>query len=302
MKMKGYLCGFIAAVTWGTVFLVGRVVMSSGSINPLVVAFWRCFFAAVFLLFCLRNKASGIFLSLKQDWKSLLFLAFTGIFLMNILVFTSVIYTTAASSGILMNANPIFILILATIFLKEKLTPYKVLAVLLGFAGCAMVMKGTSAGLITGGKNLLLGNLLALGAALCWSSYTVAGGKPTNKYGATLTTFITLTLGTLLLAVTMLVGKINFWNIKPTVILAGAYLGIVPTGIGFTLWYQALNYITAGELGIFQYLSAVVTVVLARIFLKESLNFSMLFGMLLILFSVGLPELTRKIKSSVFRT
>jgi len=289
MKTKGYLCGILASATWGTVFFVGRIVMSGGTVNPLVLAFWRCFFASLFLLFILGRRVTKVVPAIKESRVSFLFLSLTGIFLMNVLILTSLMHTTATSSSILMNANPVFILVLAAIFLKEKVTSCKILAVLLGFAGCVMVINGTTDGPASVGGNLLLGNFLAMGAALCWALYTVAGGNPTRKYGAVLTTFITLTAGMFLLMAVMLAGRINFWNVNPSVILAGAYLGIVPAGIGFTLWYNALKYIEAGELGIFQYLASVVTAVLAVAFLKESLTIPMVAGMILIFLSVYLP-------------
>lgn len=294
MKTKGYLCGIFASVTWGTVFFIGRIVMAGGSVNPLVLAFWRCFFASVFLLFLLGSKVKNLIPAVRQDWITLFPLAFIGIFIFNILVLSSLMYTTATSSSILMNANPVFILILATVFLKEKVTPYKILAVLLGFTGCMMVIKGTFGVPVAEGSNSLAGNLLAIGSAVCWAVYTVAGRNPTRKYGAVLTTFITLTSGMFFLLAVMLIRGINFWTLNPSVFLAGAYLGIVPAGIGFTLWYNALKYIEAGELGIFQYLASVVTAVLAVAFLKESLNFLIITGMLFVFLSVYLPKTGKK--------
>jgi len=294
MKIKGYLCGISAAVTWGTVFFVGRIVMGDGSVNPLVLAFWRCFFASLFLFVLLGKRVRDLIHIVKRDWIILFFLALTGIFMMNMLVFSSLRYTTATSSSILMNANPLFILILATLFLREKITSDKILAVLLGFLGCAIVIKGTSGMSVVEGSNFLKGNFMAIGAALCWSLYTVIGKEPTNRYGAVLTTFITLSLGMLFFLFAMLIQEINFWDMKPGVFLAGVYLGIIPAGIGFTLWYNALKYLEAGILGIFQYIASVVTAVMAILFLKETIDVIIIAGMLLVFLSLYIPRYRAK--------
>jgi len=293
MKIKGYICAILASVMWGTVFLVGRFTMGGGEVNPFVLAFWRCFFATAFLSCILRGRIKDAFTISGKEYIILLFLAFTGIFLFNVLIFASLKFTTATSSSILMNANPLFILILAAVFLREKMNMGKIISVITGFAGCIMVIKGTYTG-YTGVINPLKGNLLALGSALCWALYTVFGGGPVKKYGAVLTTFITISFGMLMLLFMMFLMRINFWDIGRSVFLAGAYLGIVPAGIGFTLWYNALKYIDAGELGIFRYLASVVTAILAVIFLKESLNVLMLVGMSLVFLSLYLPKIQKE--------
>ncbi|MBN1444994.1 MAG: EamA family transporter [Candidatus Omnitrophica bacterium] len=290
MKAKGYLCGIFAAVTWGTVFFVGRIVMKDGSVNPVVLAFWRCFFASLFLLILLRRRVKNVIPAVKKDWVNLLYLSCVGIFLFNMLVFSSLRYTTATSSSILMNSNPLFILLLSAIFLHEKINFNKIFAVFIGFSGCIMVIKGTSGISLSEANNLLRGNFFAIGAALCWAIYTVGGRNPTWKYGAIVTTFVTLSTGMLLLLANMLVQGIDFLNVRPAVFLAGAYLGIVPAGIGFTLWYNALKYMEPGELGILQYLASVVTAVLAIIFLKELPSIFVIAGMILIFLALYIPK------------
>lgn len=291
MKTKGYMCGIFAAFTWGTVFVVGRFILRDGNVNPLIIGFYRCFFASIFLLILLRKQLKEIRNISPGDYLYLLLLAFTGIFLFNALVFYSLKYTTATSSSILMNANPIFILIFATLFIREKMTLGKVFAVILGFIGCVMVIKGTgenSSGVML---TSLKGNFFALGSAVCWALYTVFGNSPSRKYGAVITTFVTLSTGMLFFLSVMLIMRINFWNITLPVIVSGAYLGIVPAGIGFTLWYNALRYLEAGELGIFQYIASVVTAVFSIVFLREFLNILMLTGMFLVILSLYIPRI-----------
>ncbi|MCM8761960.1 MAG: DMT family transporter [Candidatus Omnitrophica bacterium] len=292
MKYKGYLCGIFASFTWGTVFVVGRFILDNGNVSPFIIAFWRCFFGSIFLFFILLRKIKDVLSIPIRDLLYLFALSFIGIFLFNTLLFYSLIYTTATSSSILMNANPLFILILATLFLREKISSGKVLGVIIGFLGCTMVIQGTGV-VSTVGINPLKGNILALGSALCWALYTVLGGYSAKKYGAVLTTFIILLTGMFLFLIVMLVMKINFWNIGLPVFLSGAYLGIVPAGIGFTLWYNALKYLEAGELGIFQYFASVVTAVLSIIFLKESLNILIISGMVLVCLSFYIPKIKK---------
>ncbi|HNS31608.1 MAG TPA: DMT family transporter [bacterium] len=290
MKIKGYLFGIAASIIWGTVFFVGRIVMGEGSVHPFLISFWRCLFASLFLLASLGRRIKELPAAMRNDWKTFVFLSFIGIFIFNIFVFASLQYTTATSSSILMNANPLFILLIASLLLKEKITVPKIMAVLAGFAGCVMVIKGTDAGSIARGTDPLKGNMIAIAGSLCWAIYTVAGKYPTKKYGATLTTFITFTIGIFFFLLTNIIMGISIREITPPVFLAGVYLGIIPAGVGYTMWYHSLKYIEAGKLGILQYITPAATAVLAIAFLKESFTLFMASGMVIIFFSIYLTD------------
>ncbi len=290
MKIKGYIFGTLASAIWGSVFFVGRVVMENGDVHPFVISLLRCFFASIFLLAVMGKRSNQVAEALKKDWKIFLFLSFTGIFIFNILVFASLMYTTATSSSILMNANPIFIVLIASCMLKEKISSSKILGVILGFAGCVMVILGTGRSDPARMAGLLKGNILALAGSLCWAVYTVAGKYPTEKYGAILTTFITFTFGFLFFLVTNTLMGIPVSGTGFPVLLAGAYLGIIPAGVGYTLWYHSLRYIEAGKLGILQYVTPVTTALLSAAFLRESFTLFMAAGMAVIFLSIYISD------------
>jgi len=293
MKIRGYLYGAAASVIWGTVFFLGRIVMNDKSVHPFIISFWRCLFASLFLFAILGRRAKKIPAALKSDWKRFLFISFTGAFIFNIFVFSSLRHTTATSSSILMNANPIFILVIASIFAGEKITPARLLGVILGFTGCIMVIMGTE-GSPPAGNTLLKGNIMAVAGSLCWAVYTVAGKVPTQKYGSLLTTFLSFSFGTVFFFLLNSAKGFPVTAINPSAFIAGAYLGIIPAGIGFTIWYNALKYIEAGELGILQYLTPITTAVLAVTILKESFTILVISGMSIIFFSIYISDIAKK--------
>ncbi|MCX8082752.1 MAG: EamA family transporter [bacterium] len=50
MKTKGYICTLFASISWGTVFVVGRFILSDENVNPVILVFLRCMSACIFLL------------------------------------------------------------------------------------------------------------------------------------------------------------------------------------------------------------------------------------------------------------
>lgn len=283
----GYIFALIAVFTWGTVFVISRFVISNNIIDPFVLAFWRFFWAWIFLLFFIKFDFKKILKILKDNFYTFLFLAISGIYLMSTFIFLSLKTTYASISSILMNSNPIFVSLITLIFLKEKISLFNFIGVIIGFLGCAIVIKGDI--LIFSWKNIST-NLYSLLAAICWAIYTVIGEKPTKKYGAIETTFIASFIGSIFLFLTIITLKLNIFGEKITGFLSGIYLGIIPTGIGFTLWFKALNYMKPSSLAPFQYLTPIITILLSFIILKEKTSSMVIFGMFLIFFSIFLTQ------------
>ena len=84
----------------------------------------------------LRNRRAILAPLLElRNWKALLPASFFGSYLSLILWMGGMKYAQASVAAVLNQLNTIFIVIIAAIFLKERLTGWKILAVILAFAG-----------------------------------------------------------------------------------------------------------------------------------------------------------------------
>jgi drug/metabolite transporter (DMT)-like permease len=108
-----------------------------------VSVFWATFvriaggaFALVVLVPFLRNRRAVLAPLLEpRNWKALVPAAFFGSYLSLILWMGGMKYAKASVAAVLNQLNTIFIVIIAAIFLREKLTGWKLLAVVLAFLG-----------------------------------------------------------------------------------------------------------------------------------------------------------------------
>lgn len=290
--MSGYIYALISVFTWGTVFVISRFVIYKGIIEPFALAFWRFFWASIFLLFFLKFDFKKIIKILKSDFLTFFFLSLSGIYLMSTFIFISLKNTPASISSILMNSNPIFVFLISVIFLKERASIIKLIGIIAGFIGCSFVIKGDF--YIFSFKSIPLSSIYSIFSAIAWAIYTVCGEKPTKKYGAIETTFIASSIGCIFLFLTCLLLKLNILGEKFTGFLSGIYLGIIPTGIGFTLWFKALNYIKPSSLAPFQYLTPLITLFLSILLLKEKTSSVTITGMFLIFISIFLTQFNKK--------
>ncbi|MGZ5498690.1 MAG: EamA family transporter, partial [Candidatus Aminicenantales bacterium] len=84
----------------------------------------------------LRNRRAILAPLLElRNWKALLPASFFGSYLSLILWMGGMKYAQASVAAVLNQLNTIFIVIIAAIFLKERLTGWKILAVILAFVG-----------------------------------------------------------------------------------------------------------------------------------------------------------------------
>lgn len=91
-------------------------------------------------------------------------------------------FTQPVYFSLLATLTPIAVMLLAAMFINEKITGLKAVGVFIGIAGAMlMVFMGWKAGT---GKNDLLGISLALLSLLTWAIYLVITGKVSAKYSA----------------------------------------------------------------------------------------------------------------------
>ena len=90
----------------------------------------------------LRNRRAVLAPLLdRRNWKALVPAAFFGSYLSLILWMGGMKYAKASVAAVLNQLNTIFIVIIAAIFLKERLTGWKVLAVVLAFVGAYLASR-----------------------------------------------------------------------------------------------------------------------------------------------------------------
>ncbi|MFH2068298.1 MAG: EamA family transporter [Candidatus Omnitrophota bacterium] len=284
MPVNGIIAGIIAAVSWGTVFIFGQIGVREGACHPIMISLIRFLSASFFLL--AYSLLSGLKIRIqKRDATTFLLLGLLGIFGMNVLIFYSLKYTASTSTSILMNSNPIIIALMAGFMLKEKPSRREILGVLIGFLGCYLtISQGRFSGIVYGG------DLLALAASFCWAFYTITAKKTgvIARYGAVLATFWSAVFGSIMLFLALFLLKIPFAATK-TGWLVGIYLGLIPAGLGFTLWFFAVQRLKMVAAGILQFLAPLTTGIIAFWWLKEGISGYTISGGVLILVGAILP-------------
>ncbi len=191
-------------------------------------------------------------------------------------------YTTAGHAIVLLYSAPIFAALgLHWKLPSERLAPLQWAGILLAFLGIgiAFLGKGTAVG-----RDMLLGDLLALGASVAWAATTVTvRTTQMASLPATQTLLYQLVVAFLLLLPgAWLLGHTTF---HPTAAVWAslAFQALVVSFFSFLMWFWLLRHYLASRLGVLSFLSPLFGVALGAWLLREPVESNFIAGALMVL-------------------
>jgi drug/metabolite transporter (DMT)-like permease len=210
---------------------------------PLAIAAWRLTFSSLFLLpFFVRPGGREGWAAQAPRARWIALLAGVALALHFATWITSLRFTSVAASAVLVSLSPVFAWVLSSVFLRERPTPLQAAGIVLGVAGAAVIALGDAR---TGGRHVLLGDLLALLGAGCGAAYLVIGRK--LRAGLGLVAYVTPVYGVAALVLLAWAGVRSeaFQPYAATDWAIFAALAAGPMLVGHTGFNYALRYLPA---------------------------------------------------------
>ena len=162
---KGALLIILAGTCWGVISIFINYLSAAG-LGEMQISFLRQFFAVlVFALIILIRDRSKFRIPVK-DLGLLMIVGFINGVLFNFLYFYTIINSRASIAVVLLYTSPVFVIILARIFFKEKITGLKFIALVLTVIGCVFVTGVLGEGYMPPPAAILTGVLTGLAYAL----------------------------------------------------------------------------------------------------------------------------------------
>ncbi len=277
----GYAGVLTAAVCWGTSGGLVKLILASGEISVLALAFWRDLTTFVLLLLMLRL--------LRPDWlrvkrRDLVWLLGLGGSLGIFHVFwnLSVMLNGAAVATVQHAAVPAIVAVAAWLLWQEPLTGRKILAILLTFGGTVLV-SGMDA-LIR--ADVSVGGFLAgLCTPVAYAGYSLFGKEVRGGY--TPLTALTYGFG----IATLALSPFQFFTPQPWPVPLAALpwfggLIVVATIVPFYAYVFALGRLDASVVSILVMIEIPIVAVCAYLLLGERLTVEQVFGAVLVVVGV----------------
>jgi drug/metabolite transporter (DMT)-like permease len=199
-----------------------------------------------------------------------------------LLIYVGLEYTTAARSVVFLNTSPFFVALGAHLVLaNDRLTITKTIGLLAAFSGVAIAF---SDGLHAPTTRMLLGDAMALMAAISWGATTVlikatklARIEPERTLLYQLIVSAVVSIGASFAA-----GEAGIFDASPLVLSALAYQTIIVAFISYIAWFWFIAHYPASRVSSFIFLTPIFGVLAGALLLREPITTRLMIALALI--------------------
>jgi drug/metabolite transporter (DMT)-like permease len=203
-------------------------------------------------------------------------------------------YISPGAASLIIATIPIFIIVLATVFLKERISLKKLFGIVIALLGVVLIsIWGSSDATIE--INYIFGAIGALIAAIMGALYTIAGKKLLDRYSALSLTVYAILLGSLGLIPFIRISLFSqLATMSATTWFVVIFLGMFSTVFAYLIWYIALEIKTASDLSVYLYAVPVLTTISSYYIFGDELTLVFILGGVLVIIGLIIVNLKNK--------
>jgi len=285
MKPIDILGAVMVAIIWGMGFIVAKAGMSHFS--PILLMALRFALTAACLVWFFRPPL--------KLFKDLFWISLVSAAIQYSLTFTGVQGVDASTAALLVQLEVPFALVLAWIFLGDRVTKKQAAGILVAFCGVALIL----------GEPKLSGDifyaLMVIAGAFTWAVGQIMIKKLGEIGGFKLISGVAIFATPQLFIASFLFESNQISQIQSADFSAWTaviYLGLVMTALGYGLWYRLLGLYSVNQIMPFLLLLPVTAVIGGILFLGEALTIKIAIGGMLALMGVAMITIqsTPKVK------
>jgi drug/metabolite transporter (DMT)-like permease len=241
----------------------------------------RLLFGAITLVLIYFYKTKKIYFSKKINWFSSFML-----FSYAICFSYSFINIDAGIGTLLLFTVVQIVMVLFSLFQKEKITVQKFFGVILALFGLAYLLYPKDSFEIS-----LFHAFLMIIAGVSWAIYTILGKKSSDSLYNTMDNFVKSLIFIVVFYILFLPENMFITNKG---LLLAFISGSITSAIGYVLWYEVLPKIQFITAGIIQLFVPIISIVISIIFLKESLSMTLFLSVTMIFIGILLTVFSKK--------
>ncbi|MCP8615677.1 DMT family transporter [Salirhabdus salicampi] len=282
MKKIYFLLLFVMLM-WGLNVSALKVLVEN--IDPILLTSFRIFTAGVVVI--IISVAMGIFrLPTGKEFTIILYITVFNVIIHHLSLASGIKLTTGVNAGLIIGLNPLLTMVLSILFLKNKVTPLRVIGFVLGFVGVAITTLSSS-GEISG---ISLGDILVFVGILVQAISFILISKYNPAFDPRLLTGYMLIIGSIFIfGLSLILGRqvsemtsLFDWKLGSVFLFSA----ILCTACGHMIYNFAIKNVGPAETAIFINLSTFFALLGAVIFLGEKVTFYNIVGLVFILFGV----------------
>lgn len=284
---RGAVLIFLAGCLWGSIGLFIRLMSDAGA-SAALISFLRMAFAFVIMLAMtlIRSGAAAF----RVSGRTLVLSAALGLIchgVYNVFYSWAVTRIGVTVSAVLLNIAPVFTAILCALLFHERITARKRFALVVNVLGCVLAATG---GAFTAATLSVSGILFGVAAGLCYALTAIFG----RLAGEAADPFVISTYSYLFAALFLAV-FLRPWEapvtITPTIAGLGLLYALIPTAIGYLLYYRGVQQITeSSKVPVIASMETVTAALLGVLALGERLRPGHCVGIVIVMASIVLMQ------------
>ncbi|MDW8318272.1 MAG: DMT family transporter [Anaerolineae bacterium] len=288
-----YLAPAGSALFWAGNFIVGRALRHE--VAPIALSFWRWTVALAVLLPLTAAELWAQRDLLRQRWRSLAILGFTGVTAFQTCVYLALQTTTALNALLFLSLTPAAIAAGSWLFLGERLTARQAAGIGVSLVGAVVLIVRGDLGTLLG-LRFARGDLWMLAAVLLWAIYSIVVRRRPTALSQLGFLSATVVAGMLFLApmyaVAALTGHGGF-HVTPATVAGVIYVALLPSVAAFVLWNRGVQRLGPNRTGMYLHLMPVFGAVLGVLFLGEAIALYQVVGAGLVFLGIAAMNVGR---------
>lgn len=278
----GYILIVVASAIWGTLGIIGKLILEYG-VNPPTLIALRILLSSAALFFPTALLKRGLLKINKKDIATFLIFGFLAIALQRIAYLYAVDLTTVTIAAVTCYTYPIFVTAYASAFPKEKVTSLTVLAAVITFLGVALVVKAYEASWFTAN---FVGVAFGFLSSILFALYVVIAKKLRENY-----TTLTIILygdgvGALALSPMVIFSLSEIVNYPLQLWLLIFAIAWFSSLAAYFIYSYALKYVESSKGSILSFVEPLSAAILSATFLGENFAPLQILGLALSLIGV----------------
>jgi drug/metabolite transporter (DMT)-like permease len=274
----------------GTNFIVSRFLtgLDPVRVSGVLYAFFRYALGALTMIFVMvyQHKKPREIATEIRPYRRALFgsVIFASIFV--VALHTSTEYISSGTSSIIINLNPMLVFIFGVLFLNERLSPWKLVGFIMGFLGGSIFLLSS----LQVASGFEVGIFLGTLGMLMWAAYTITLHymEGANRYVVMTVTHLASSIIILLLVFGFILNGSQLILVLDILSVSGLlFAGILVSGLGYILYFTAVEALGAPRASSFLFLMPFVSV-LGDFLLSEPPELVILFAGIIAILGVGL--------------
>ncbi len=275
-QTKGSLAALTANTIFGFSFLFSKIALDHA--HPLIILAVR--FTVAFAVMNLMWLCGMVKPELRgKPKKRLILMAIAQPLLYFIFELYGIDYTSSAMSGIIISLVPVGVILLSTLFLKERPTLPQILFSSLSLAAVIGISLSSS----DGGTSHLIGIILLIAAVICAAVFNILSRSESARFSPFERTYVMF-----------LIGTVGF-NLLAPLVLRGNYLSELTAAITATPFWGAIAYqailSSIAAFMLYNYATTNISTVRAASFANITTVVSVIAGMLILGDELSIPQI-----------